>query len=47
MKGLRIADSQETLFQVSKRSNMSSSVLEGCRSADIHELCFEAAKRSD
>ena len=43
----RFADSQESLFQASKRSNMSSAVQDGGRSADIHEFCFKAAKRSD
>ena len=41
------ADSQESRFQASKRSNMGSAVLEGCCSADIHEFCFQAAKCSD
>ena len=43
----RFADSQESRFQVSKRSNMCSAALEGGRSAYIHELCFHATKRSD
>ncbi len=43
----RFADSQISRFQASKRSNMGSAVLEGCRSADIHEFCFQAAKRTD
>ena len=47
MKGLRFPDSHLSSFQASKRSNMSSAVLEGCRSADIHELYFQVAKRSD
>ena len=45
--GCRFDVSQESRFQVSKRSNMGSSVLQGGRSANIHELCFEAAKRSN
>ena len=47
MKGLRFADSQESRFQASKRSNMSSAVLVGGRSADIQEFSFQPAKRSD
>ncbi len=43
----RFADSQESRFQVSKRSNMGCAVLEVDRSADVHEFCFQAAKRSD
>ncbi len=43
----RFADSQESRFQASKRTNMGSSVLEGRRSANIHEFCFQSAKRSD
>ena len=43
----RFADSQESRFQASKRSNMSSAVLEGVHSADIHEFCIQATKRSD
>ncbi len=42
----RFADSQESRFQGSKRSNISSAVLEGGCSADIHELSFQAAKSS-
>ncbi len=47
MKGLRFADSQESRFQDSKRSNMGSAVLDGGRTTDIHEFCFQAANRSD
>ena len=43
----RFADSQESRFQASKRSNMGNAVLDGGHSADIHEFCFQAAKRSD
>ena len=43
----RFADSLESRFQASKRSNMGSAVLEGGCSADIQEYCFHAAKRSD
>ena len=43
----RFADSQESLFQASKRTNTCSAVLEDGRSANIHEFCFQAAKRSD
>ncbi len=43
----RFAESKESCFQVSKRSNMISDILEGGRSADIHEFCFQSAKRSD
>ena len=43
----RLADSQESRFQVSKRTNMDSAVLDVGRSANIHEICFQAAKRSD
>ena len=43
----RFADSQESRFQASKRSNMCSAVLVDDRSADIQEFCFQAAKRSD
>ncbi len=45
MKGLRFADSQESRFQASKRSNMSSAVLVGGRFVDIQEFFFQ--KRSD
>ena len=44
---VRFDDSQESRFQVTKRSNMCSAVLLGGRSANIHEFCFQAAKRSD
>ena len=47
MNGLRFADSQESRFQASKRSNMGSAVLVGGLSADIQEFCFQAAKRKD
>ena len=47
MKGLRFADSQESRFLASNRSNMGSTVLLGGRSANIQEFCFQAAKRSD
>ena len=43
----RFDESLESRFQASKRSNMGSTILEGCRSTDIHEFCFQAAKRSD
>ncbi len=43
----RLADSQESRFQASKRSNMGSNVLECGRSADINEFRFEATIRSD
>ncbi len=43
----RFADSHESRFQASKRSNMISTVLEGVHSADIHEFCIQATKRSD
>ena len=43
----RFADSQESRFQASKRTNMGSAVLEGGRPANIHEFCFQVAKRSD
>ena len=42
----RFADFLESRFQRSKRSNMSTAVLEGGPSADIYELCFQTAKRS-
>ena len=45
MKELRFADSQESRFQVSKRSNMGCAALVGCRFADIQEF-FQTAKRS-
>ena len=44
---VRFADSQESRFQASKRSNMGNAILDGGHSADIHEFCFQAAKRSD
>ena len=47
MKGLRFAYTEESRIQALKRSNMSSAVLEGGRSADILEFCFHAAKRAD
>ena len=47
MKRLRFADSQESCFQDSRRSNMGSAVLVGGRSPDIQEFCFEASKLSD
>ena len=43
----RFADSQESRFQASKRTIMSSAVLEDGRRANIHEFCFPAAKLSD
>ena len=43
----RFADSQESRFQASKRTNMGSAVLEDGRPANIHEFCFPAAKLSD
>ena len=42
----RFADSQKSRFQASERSNMSSAVLDGGRSAYYHEFCFQAAKCS-
>ena len=36
----RFADSQESRFQASKRTNMGSAVLEDGRPANIHEFCF-------
>ncbi len=45
MKGLRFADSQESRFQASKRSNMGSAVLVGGRLTEIQEFCFQASKR--
>ncbi len=42
----RFADSQKSLFEALKRSNMGSAILEGGRYADIHEFCLQAAKRS-
>ena len=38
----RFADSQESRFQASKHSNMSSALLEVVHSADIHEFCIQA-----
>ncbi len=43
----RFADSQESCFEASIRTNMCSAVLEGGRSANIHEFCFQPAKCSD
>ena len=47
MKGRRFADSQESRFQISKRSYMGSAGQIGGWSADIEEFCFQCAKRSD
>ena len=40
----RFADSQESLFQALKRSNMGSAVLEGGRFANIHKFCLKLQK---
>ena len=44
---VRFDDYQDSRFQVTKRSNMCTAVLQGGRSADINEFSFEAAKRAD
>ena len=41
-----IADAQESLIQVAKRSNVGIAVVKGLRFADTQELRFEAWKRS-
>ena len=43
----RFADFKKSRFQASKRSDMSSALLDGGRSAYIHEFCFQTSKRSD
>ncbi len=42
----RFDDSQESRFQASKRSNLSSAVLESVHCANIHEI-FSSCKNSD
>ena len=42
-----IADAQESLIQVAKRSNVGIAVVKGLRFADTQELRFQACKRSN